>query len=857
MGLSNWPSLGEASTGGRQALGFVRDPALVKGLEAYLFEVDSVYEQSRAPLLIREDKLYTIGYGNFHDPTADKLADGVRIRVSIPLISSVCDAASVMSNVVPSGDKLPILEAVKPQAEGKAVDGKALETLVANFGGDAAVNAMNKSIGCELGYGELTYEGVKHAGIKKLIDSCEAGVGLANGKRISLDLGFTARGLSMKMKAGKDLVLDGIYPTGSLEHLCVPVTLAPGVFTIQVCTRGPVTGPWKMAGGKELPFNVRVGLRFVLGAGELPIAALSHRSPLDILHPVMMYRANLLDEGEFKNIKQFLAPDFGSYAKQFIAGLKNANSLSKMKAGGGSGGSVDGADGNAEVGGSMKDAAPCYGATKPVCAKNSDKCTWVAGAAGGGAGGAPANEGGDDATGHCLPAGTDMNSSPCLKVETKKQCEAKDGCKFYGPRGTCGPDDAPDSSSSDSGSSSGDDSGSGSSDGGSDGSSDDSGSGSSDGDDGSCKMTMAGHPRNHNKRKGSPQCSKPNGKHEVRCCNKNGQNKIRMKKYGCNKDKTFAEAKQICEGKGYRLCTAEEIKMCKTCGTGCGYDNHRVWTSTGGGGPTTSNDDSGGGSSSGDDSSDAGSRGDGSGDDSSGDGSDAADGDDDKGKKAPSPRSLMSRRGGGGRLAGGSKAAAKKAAKAAKALRKANKKSKKKKKKKKGAPGFGEPGGLQIFRGQGTLLPAQQSPYQREQSAEAAAEMANLANGANVDRGGVAPPQGPQGGAQQEDADEEAAAGGDPMVRGARDGEFRTQESVLAGNDAALDDDGSGRGGALGGGISREDKVNSAVGDNGNPAFPRSESSLVPTRGYEGQGGDARQQWADFSLRGDGDVTRP
>eukprot|EP00947_MAST-08B_sp_MAST-8B-sp1_P002408 g2408.t1 len=145
----------------------------------------------------------------------------------------------------------------------------------------------------------------------------------------------------------------------------------------------------------------------------------------------------------------------------------------------------------------------------------------------------------------------------------------------------------------------------------------DSGSGSSDGDDGSCKMTMAGHPRNDKNPKFKPACTPVGEKQAVRCCNKNGQGKVPMSKYGCNKDKTFAEAKQICEGKGYRLCTAEEIEMCKTCGTGCGYDNHRVWTSTGGGGPTTSSDDSGGGSSSGDDSSDAGSS-DSSGDDSSG-----------------------------------------------------------------------------------------------------------------------------------------------------------------------------------------------------------------------------------------------
>ncbi len=53
---------------------------------------------------------------------------------------------------------------------------------------------------------------------------------------------------------------------------------------------------------------------------------------------------------------------------------------------------------------------------------------------------------------------------------------------------------------------------------------------------------------------------------------------------GCKKDRSFAEARTICEGakdkKGVqlRLCTVEEIKGGRTAGTGCGFDFHMVWT---------------------------------------------------------------------------------------------------------------------------------------------------------------------------------------------------------------------------------------------------------------------------------------
>ena len=64
----------------------------------------------------------------------------------------------------------------------------------------------------------------------------------------------------------------------------------------------------------------------------------------------------------------------------------------------------------------------------------------------------------------------------------------------------------------------------------------------------------------------------------VRCCS-NGKGKIPMRKYGC-KFANYQGATKICRSIGARLCSVDEIKQCRTCGTGCGFDYRRVWTSS-------------------------------------------------------------------------------------------------------------------------------------------------------------------------------------------------------------------------------------------------------------------------------------
>ena len=48
---------------------------------------------------------------------------------------------------------------------------------------------------------------------------------------------------------------------------------------------------------------------------------------------------------------------------------------------------------------------------------------------------------------------------------------------------------------------------------------------------------------------------------------------------GCVADATFTAAQQTCEQAGGRLCTAEEMLAHVTQGSGCSFDNQRIWTS--------------------------------------------------------------------------------------------------------------------------------------------------------------------------------------------------------------------------------------------------------------------------------------
>ena len=55
--------------------------------------------------------------------------------------------------------------------------------------------------------------------------------------------------------------------------------------------------------------------------------------------------------------------------------------------------------------------------------------------------------------------------------------------------------------------------------------------------------------------------------------------RLDMKKYNPQcKFGTYDEAKEMCAVANARLCTVEEVKRCKTCFTGCGFDWKRIWT---------------------------------------------------------------------------------------------------------------------------------------------------------------------------------------------------------------------------------------------------------------------------------------
>ena len=60
----------------------------------------------------------------------------------------------------------------------------------------------------------------------------------------------------------------------------------------------------------------------------------------------------------------------------------------------------------------------------------------------------------------------------------------------------------------------------------------------------------------------------------VRCCNTKGD-KCVSRTNGCQKKKTYEEAKKICSDKGLRLCNGNELEAC--CGTGCMFDAKTIW----------------------------------------------------------------------------------------------------------------------------------------------------------------------------------------------------------------------------------------------------------------------------------------
>jgi hypothetical protein len=92
------------------------------------------------------------------------------------------------------------------------------------------------------------------------------------------------------------------------------------------------------------------------------------------------------------------------------------------------------------------------------------------------------------------------------------------------------------------------------------------------------KKTIFGNPVGHHK--GKPVKDTPvTQRMAVRCCwNKNV--KLSHDKYGCHPRKTYSEAKDICENKGFRLCTLAEVEKHKSTGTGCGFDDKRIWTAS-------------------------------------------------------------------------------------------------------------------------------------------------------------------------------------------------------------------------------------------------------------------------------------
>lgn len=78
-------------------------------------------------------------------------------------------------------------------------------------------------------------------------------------------------------------------------------------------------------------------------------------------------------------------------------------------------------------------------------------------------------------------------------------------------------------------------------------------------------------------RKGTVQCGFEQV--EVRCMKSDGS-APKMKTYGCWKHQSYTKAVSQCGSKSLQIPTLAQVQSNSMCGTGCGYDAQRIWTST-------------------------------------------------------------------------------------------------------------------------------------------------------------------------------------------------------------------------------------------------------------------------------------
>jgi len=80
-------------------------------------------------------------------------------------------------------------------------------------------------------------------------------------------------------------------------------------------------------------------------------------------------------------------------------------------------------------------------------------------------------------------------------------------------------------------------------------------------------------------RQASRTSSSTTGHASVRCCSLDGR-RCESQQVGCLEGVTYNQANAACSQRGLRLCAQNELDRGVCCGTGCGFDGRRVWTST-------------------------------------------------------------------------------------------------------------------------------------------------------------------------------------------------------------------------------------------------------------------------------------
>ena len=298
---------GEAAVGGLNSLNEVEDGTFRKISQAYVNEVARVFDTSGLPSVVNEQSIFRsrsfVQNGVISLAKVEEAGDGVlKFTLKVPVMKKLCDDAKIVHSKAPAGNKCPLQEAVAGLSAGKPVDAGKAATIVAAAGGAKADN-----ICANCGYGDKLLPqipaGGKAAGMANLEADCASGKDGVEDLVIEIKFeGNTGRRrrllqkkstIKVKVHANAHLVLDGEYKE-KLDGMCLPpIVYAPGAASILLCSKGAPLPTMTTVGGATITGARKFEVKFVVGAAEVAVTALSRRTGGFVLYPTASYLGGL------------------------------------------------------------------------------------------------------------------------------------------------------------------------------------------------------------------------------------------------------------------------------------------------------------------------------------------------------------------------------------------------------------------------------------------------------------------------------------------------------------------------------------------------------------------------------------